>query len=42
VVRVHPQILKNERLPDSWSERPSVKTALKDISSFERYLSRDG
>lgn len=42
VVRVHPDILKRQRLPeglitnDIWSER------FKDIRAFERYLARNG
>jgi PPK2 family polyphosphate:nucleotide phosphotransferase len=42
VVRVHPELLKNERIPDAclsskvWTER------FEDISAFERYAARNG
>jgi PPK2 family polyphosphate:nucleotide phosphotransferase len=42
IVRVHPMLLKNERLPDQlvtkhiWSER------YEDINAFERYLTHNG
>jgi PPK2 family polyphosphate:nucleotide phosphotransferase len=42
IVRVHPMLLKNERLPDQrvtkhiWDER------YKDINAFERYLAHNG
>jgi PPK2 family polyphosphate:nucleotide phosphotransferase len=42
IVRVHPEVLKGERVPSSllsknlWSER------FEDIRSFERHLARDG
>jgi PPK2 family polyphosphate:nucleotide phosphotransferase len=42
VVRVHPQILKNERLPDSLIGKSLWQDRFEDIRSFERYLSRNG
>ena len=42
IVRVHPQILKNERLPDSLVEKKLWQNRFEDIRSFERYLSNNG
>ena len=42
VVRVHPSVLKNERLPDSLFGKDIWQTRFEDISNFERYLSHNG
>jgi PPK2 family polyphosphate:nucleotide phosphotransferase len=42
VVRVHSGILRNERLPDSLVGKTLWQDRFEDISSFERYLSRNG
>ena len=42
VVRVHPPILKNERLPDSLVGKDLWQDRFEDIRSFERYLSNNG
>ena len=42
VVRVHPEILKNERLPESLIGNSLWEDRFEDIRSFERYLSRNG
>ena len=42
IVRVHPQILKNERLPDSLVGEDLWQNRFEDIRSFERYLSNNG
>jgi PPK2 family polyphosphate:nucleotide phosphotransferase len=42
IVRVHPQILKNERLPDSLVGKDLWQNRFEDIRSFERYLSNNG
>ena len=42
VVRVHPPILRNERLPDSLTGKGIWQTRFEDIRSFERYLSNNG
>src|SRR5690348_8253579 len=42
VVRVHPEILKNERLPDSLFGKDIWQNRFEDIRSFERYLSNNG
>jgi PPK2 family polyphosphate:nucleotide phosphotransferase len=42
VVRVHPQILKNERLPDSLIGKDIWQDRFDDIGNFERYLSHNG
>jgi PPK2 family polyphosphate:nucleotide phosphotransferase len=42
VVRVHPPILKNERLPDSLVGKKPWQERFEDIRSFERYLSNNG
>jgi PPK2 family polyphosphate:nucleotide phosphotransferase len=42
VVRVHPTILKNERLPDSLVSKHIWKDRYEDINAFERYLTRNG
>lgn len=42
VVKVHPNILANERLPESLVTKDIWKERYQDIHSFERYLSRNG
>jgi PPK2 family polyphosphate:nucleotide phosphotransferase len=42
IVRVHPTILKNERIPDSLVTKHIWKQRYEDINTFERYLSRQG
>jgi len=42
VVRVHPEILGQQRLPASLVTRQIWKDRFEDISAFERYLARNG
>src|SRR5438270_4769311 len=42
VVRVHSDILKNERLPDSLISKDIWEERFDDIKSFEKYLSHNG
>src|SRR5215472_14345810 len=42
VVRVHPDILKNERIPDKLIDKNLWEERFGDIANFERYLSHDG
>ncbi|HZR67067.1 MAG TPA: polyphosphate kinase 2 family protein [Terriglobales bacterium] len=42
VVRVHPEILKNERMPERLTEQNLWKDRFEDISNFERYLTHNG
>ena len=42
IVRVHPQIFKNERIPDSLVGKDLWQNRFEDIRSFERYLSNNG
>ena len=42
VVRVHPELLKNEKLPPSLVTVDIWKERFQDIHSFERYLTRNG
>jgi PPK2 family polyphosphate:nucleotide phosphotransferase len=42
VVRVHPTLLKNERLPDSLVGKQIWKERYEDINAFEQYLMRNG
>jgi len=42
VVRVHPEILANERMPPSLITKNIWEERFQDICSFERYLSRNG
>jgi PPK2 family polyphosphate:nucleotide phosphotransferase len=42
VVRVHPEILGGQRLPDHLVTRDIWKERFEDIAAFERYLSRNG
>jgi len=42
VVRVHPEILKNQRIPPSLVSKDIWKQRFEDINGFERYLSRNG
>jgi PPK2 family polyphosphate:nucleotide phosphotransferase len=42
VVRVHPQLLQKQRLPDELNGRKIWQHRLDDIAAFERYLSRQG
>ena len=42
VVRVHPQILQSQRLPDSLVTKHIWDERYEDINAFERYLTRNG
>jgi PPK2 family polyphosphate:nucleotide phosphotransferase len=42
VVRVHPEYLQKQRLPDSLRGDHFWKSRYEDISAFERYLTRNG
>jgi PPK2 family polyphosphate:nucleotide phosphotransferase len=42
VVRVHPEILENQRLPPKLVTKDIWKERFQDIRSFERYLTRNG
>jgi PPK2 family polyphosphate:nucleotide phosphotransferase len=42
VVRVHPEYLTGQRLPPKTKTRDLWKQRFKDISNFERYLTRNG
>ncbi len=42
VVRVHPEALKHERIPDSLVTKDIWKERFKDMTSFEDYLTRNG
>jgi|SRR5271166_4485792 len=42
VVRVHPQVLGNERIPPSLVTKDIWKERFEDINSFERYMARNG
>lgn len=42
VVRVHPEILKNQRLPPSLVTNNIWKERFEDINALERYLTRNG
>ena len=42
VVRVHPEVLKNERIPFSLVGRNIWEERFEDINAFERYLTRNG
>jgi len=42
VVRVHPEILRSQKLPPSLVSRRIWKDRYQDINAFERYLSRNG
>jgi PPK2 family polyphosphate:nucleotide phosphotransferase len=42
VVRVHPDILKNQRLPDGLAGKNLWRDRFEDIVNFEQYLSRNG
>ena len=42
VVRVHPEILAGQRVPDSLVTRHLWKERYEDINAFERYLARNG
>jgi polyphosphate kinase 2 (PPK2 family) len=41
-VRVHPQVLKNERIPPSLVTKDIWKDRFEDINCFDRYLTRNG
>ncbi len=41
VVRVHPEVLKNERIPPSLVRKNIWKERFEDINAFERYLTRN-
>jgi len=42
VVRVHPELLRNERIPHSVARKKVWKERFEDINSFETYLNRNG
>jgi polyphosphate kinase 2 (PPK2 family) len=42
VVRVHPEVLGNEKLPQSLLTKHIWQHRFEDISAFERYLTRNG
>jgi len=42
VVRVHPEILRGERIPSSLVTKDIWKERFEDIKAFERYLARNG
>jgi len=42
VVRVHPELLENERIPDELRRDHFWKHRYEDINAFERYLARNG
>jgi PPK2 family polyphosphate:nucleotide phosphotransferase len=42
VVRVHPEVLRGERVPPSLVTKQIWKDRFEDIHAFERYLSRNG
>lgn len=42
VVRVHPEILKNERMPERLLSNSFWEERFEDIRNFERYLGRNG
>jgi PPK2 family polyphosphate:nucleotide phosphotransferase len=42
VVRVHPQVLANEKLPPSLVTKHLWQERFEDINNFERYLTRNG
>jgi PPK2 family polyphosphate:nucleotide phosphotransferase len=42
VVRVHPEVLKNERIPPSLVTKDIWEERFQDIHCFERYLGRNG
>jgi PPK2 family polyphosphate:nucleotide phosphotransferase len=42
VVRVHPEVLKGERIPPSLVTKDIWKERFEDIKAFERYLGRNG
>ena len=42
VVRVHPEVLKGERVPPSLITKDIWKERFEDIKAFERYLARQG
>jgi PPK2 family polyphosphate:nucleotide phosphotransferase len=42
VVRIHPEVLAHERLPEELVTRDIWRERYEDINAFERYLSRNG
>src|SRR5579884_2388368 len=42
IVRVHPEVFKNERIPESLVTKDIWKERFHDINSFESYLTRNG
>ena len=42
IVRVHPQFLKNEKLPDELVTKHIWEERYEDINAFERFLTRNG
>jgi len=42
VVRVHPEVLKNSRIPPSLLTKDIWKDRFQDINCFDRYLTRNG
>jgi PPK2 family polyphosphate:nucleotide phosphotransferase len=42
VVRVHPELLRKEQIPNAIEKKKIWKERFEDINSFERYLNRNG
>jgi PPK2 family polyphosphate:nucleotide phosphotransferase len=42
VVRVHPELLEKERIPEELREEHFWKNRFEDINAFEKYLTRNG
>ena len=42
VVRVHPELLQKERIPEELIDKKIWKQRFEDITAFERYLTRNG
>jgi PPK2 family polyphosphate:nucleotide phosphotransferase len=42
IVRVHPEVLKQERIPETLVTKDIWKQRYQDIHAFERYISRNG
>ena len=42
VVRVHPELLQKERIPEELIDKKIWKQRFEDIAAFERYLTRNG
>lgn len=42
IVRVHPELLAKQKLPEGWVGKRIWEDRFEDISNFERYLARNG